>query len=233
MTLATRALTSADKVFDLSAKVSESEARAMIAAVAPAPLVVYRYVFFGPPKPGDLDAPELEMWLGLKVTVCVVVHVPFEGWVPSATLGTDHSGAAIANCIRAGYVTPDGCSPLALGIDMEDIVRGGDSIGYVQSCADARVQHRYAPDLYTGFASGLTSANVNALCADYATLTTWCDFAAMSQRPAPSRGFDAHQTPQKTLAGVPVDEDTILHDGVIFGLCDADLYVPVSDPAAS
>ena len=30
----------------------------------------------------------------------------------------------------------------------------------------------------------------------------------------------------------PVDEDTILHDGVIFGLCDADLYVPVSDAAA-
>jgi hypothetical protein len=231
MSLIARALTSQFRVYDLSAKLSESEVQAMVAAVAPAPLALYRYVFFGPPKPSDLDAAELIMLLKYAV-VLVVVHVPFEGWIPSASLGTDHSGAAIANCIRAGYVTPTGCNPLALGIDVEDCVRGGDSVGYVRSCSDARIQHTYAPDLYTGFASGLKSADVTQLCADYTTMSTWCDFANMAQRPAPARGFDAHQGAQIRLAGLDADPDTILHDNVIYGLCSADLYIPVNDAAA-
>lgn len=232
MALTTRALTSQHKVFDISAKLSEGEVMAMVAAVAPAPLALYRYVFFGPPKPQDLDAAELIMLLR-HVIVLVVVHVPYPGqWVPSPSLGVSHSGAAIANCIRAGYVTPDGCNPLALGIDVEGATRGGDSPGYVASCSDARVQHGYAPDLYTGYASGLTSAQVTALCSTYSTMSTWCDFANMAQRPAPARGFDAHQGPQMKLVGVDADPDTVLHDGVIYGLCDVDLCVPVNDAAA-
>ena len=228
MALTTRALTSRDKVFDTATKLTRSEAQAWKAAGATA---VYRYTFFGPPKPQDLDSVELPMLLEF-FTVLVVVHVPYPGWVATATLGSDHTQAAIANCIRAGYVTPSGCNPLALGADFEGVGPGSDAMGYAVSGADSRVQNSYAPDIYTGFQPGLTVANVNALAVAYPTATFWCDFASMAQRPAPSRGFDAHQKPQSTLAGVPVDEDTILHDGVIFGLCDADLYVPVSDAAA-
>jgi hypothetical protein len=233
-----RALTSSDFVVDTSTKISRSEAFALYAAGV---TVVIRYVFFGISRPGDLDAAELQDLLDAKLTVVVVCHVP-EGpnggpWHATGDLGRQHSLAAVANAIKVGYVTPDDGPRLSFASDHENVHNfDADSVDYVRQSCRVRAASNYGPVPYIGFAAGVTVSDLDAVAGDPSCGNPhfWCDFAPIRDRPTPTRGFALHQRAESRLAGIEVDRDDVLQDGVIFGLAqiDTDPVVVVNDPVA-
>ena len=182
---------------------------------------VWRYFFFGLPRPGDLDAVELQMLLGLGYWVGGVQHVPLPGWHADGPTGLAHAQAAVANAIRAGFVTPDGCHPIALALDCEGVGNPGPGmVDYARAGFQVRTEHGYQNVGYMGYDSGLKGSdldgfNASASCGDP---EWWADFATLSSRPAPQKGYTGHQKPQSTIAGVGVDVDMVLRDGALYGL---------------
>ena len=71
------------------------------------------------------------MLIEIGFIVVLVQHVRspeqgLKGWIATADRGQrGSSGWATANAISAGYVAPAGDPLLSLGVDLEDIVRGG------------------------------------------------------------------------------------------------------------
>ncbi len=199
---------------------------------------VFRYFFFGPARPGDLDAAELQMLLALGFWVGAVQHVPLPGWWADLGTGLGHAQSVVANAIRAGYVTPDGQHPVTIAIDMEGVKNpGAGCVDYCRVGMQVRASHGYANLGYCGYDSGLGSADLELLTADETCGCPdppewWCDYASLAQRPVPPRGYALHQKPQSTIAGVGVDVDQVLRDGVIWGLVSRDLNQEPSDPAA-
>ena len=210
---------------DLSVKLSRSEALALWAA---GERVLIRYIFFGPARPGDIDAAELDMLLAIGFIVLLVQHVRspeqgLSGWIATADRGHSDSAWATRNAVAAGYVAPDGDPLLSLGVDLEDIIRGGPEYAYAW-CLD---MVKYGPLAYVGFVSGQSTGTLDGLPN---MPRFWADFAPLPLRPTPSRGWDMHQHAQETVAGVPVDRDEVLTDGMIFGLRDVDVNVETTDP---
>ena len=201
------------------------------------------YEFFGSPRPGDMDAGELKLHLEADITIFVTQHVPETSstdpsWNATGDLGTLHATCAIANSIRAGYITPaDSTNLLAHGLDMEAIRNGpsADSFAYAQNGCRIRFAHRYRPLVYLGFCCGLTAAMCDALLDDplCGDPLFWIDFASLAQRPSPKRNIAMHQQAQTKIGNVDVDRDTVIIDGVIYGLADVDLNVEPVDPRAT
>ena len=217
-----RAITTSDIVIDTDTKVSRGEARALVAVGV---TVVIRYVFFGPPQPQDLDAEELDELLDEKLTVIVVCHAPSgangSAWHAMGELARQHSLAAVANAIKAGYVTPDGGPRLSFASDHENVRNfDKDSADYVRVSCQVRAASNSGPLPYIGFASGVTASDLDAISGDPSCGDPrwWCDFASMRDRPNPSRGFALHQHPESQLVGIQVDRDDVLQNGVVFGL---------------
>ena len=210
---------------DTSFKLSFSEAKALWAA---GERVLIRYVFFGPPRPGDVDKAELDMLLSIGFIVVLVQHVRsaeqgLSGWIATSDRGHADSGWATTNAIACGYITPAGDPLLSLCVDLEDIVRGGPDFASAW-CGD---MVKYGPVAYVGFASGQSTTTLDALPN---TPKFWADYAPLPMRPTPSRGWDMHQQAQTTVAGIGIDRDTVLTDGTIYGLVDADVNVETVDP---
>jgi hypothetical protein len=214
-------LASADIVIDTNGKISSSEAQALRAAGVTA---IWRYVFFGSPRPGDIDSAELNILLNAGLTVLLVQHVRNPGWMASPDQGTADGRAAVANAIKAGYV-----GRVALALDLEG-VRNGAYEHAVAWCAEVRAAS-YRPVVYVGYSSGMAAAQLDALGPD---VVFWADFAPLTMRPHPARGYALHQHPQSVIAGVAVDVDEVLIDGVIYGLASVGLVAPdPGDPVDS
>ena len=124
--------------------------------------------------------------------------------------GSTTGSAAISNAQRAGYQG----AGLSLALDMEG-VGTGDANAHAEAWCEVVSQNGYAPVVYVGFDSQLTGQQLDALTGSPAF---WCDYAPFSARPAPARGYSLHQHAQSVLAGVGVDENTVIHDGAIVGL---------------
>ena len=72
MTYASRPVHAADGICaDTSFRIGLSTARGLYTAGV---RTLVRYVFFGPPKPGDIDASELALLVGVGFTVVLVQH---------------------------------------------------------------------------------------------------------------------------------------------------------------
>lgn len=231
--LASRPFNAADGILvDTSTKLSRSLAEGLWAAGVRG---VWRYFFFGSPRPGDLDAAELQMLLGLGFWVGGVQHVPFPGWHSDGPTGKAHAQACVANAIRAGFVTPDGCHPVALALDCEGAGNPPGMPDYARNGFQVRAQHGYQNVGYMGYDSGLRGADLDAMNADTSCgdPAWWCDFATMASRPAPKKGYAGHQRAQQAIAGIGVDVDTVLQDGVLYGLVEdaGDRFVQINDLA--
>jgi hypothetical protein len=231
-----RALTTSDVVIDTNTKISRSEALALVKAGV---TVIIRYVFFGPARPEDLDAEELDGLLDAGLTVVVVCHVPSgpkrsngsDPWHATGDLGRQHSLAAVANAIKAGYVTPDGGPRLSFASDHENVSNADrDAVDYVRQSCVVRAASNFGPLPYIGFAAGVTASDLDAIAGDptCGDPEFWCDFASLKDRPNPTRGFALHQHAESQLAGIEVDRDDVLKNGVVFGLVQID-----TDPVAN
>ena len=208
-------------VIDTSTKLTAYEAAALYQAGVRS---VWRYVFFGPPRAGDLDAAELQLLLAAGLTVMVVQHVRNPGWTATADQGDADGQVAVANAMKAGYQSAGGA--LSLAVDLEGCKSPHADQYAMAWCAQARAGG-YLPVCYIGFASGMTSADLDRLGPDVAL---WCDFAPLSLRPSPQRGYALHQQAQTTLCGVGVDVDAILVPDALVGLGDGDVNTETVDP---
>jgi hypothetical protein len=218
---------------DTNYKPTELQARQMWAAGVRG---IWRYVFFGPARPGDLDGAELQILLGLGFWVGCVQHVPKESWHADISTGLAHAQSSVSNAIRAGYVTPEGQHPVALALDMEGIGNpGASSLAYARVSLQVRHTQGYQGVVYCGYDSGLKSEDLDSLNDDESCggsmLEWWCDFAPLTSRPVPARGYAGHQKPQSVLGGVPVDVDQVLRDNAIYGLVLRDIYEDETDAA--
>ncbi len=194
-------------VIDTSTKLTSSEATALYAAGV---RTVGRYVFFRFPQgPGDLDAAELAALVDAGLTVFAIQHVRNPGWTGSYAQGVADAQAAIANAQAAGYVG----DRLCLALDLEGC-KAGDPDQAAAWCSRIAISG-YRPLVYIGYASGMVTPGMDALAGDP---RFWCDYAPISARPIPSRGYSLHQQAQTTLAGVGVDRDTILDADGLVGL---------------
>jgi len=226
MTLLARALSSGDLVADTNAKVSASEARALVACGLKA---IGRYVFFGSPRPGDIDEGELQLLTAAGLCVYLIQHVRNPSWHASEQSGTADAQAAISNAIRAGYDLPHGSDapPLALVLDMEGLGNPGPgAFAHASAWCEAVVLAGYQPAVYVGYDSGLSSPALDSLPG---LPVFWVDFGDPHQRPTPKRGYALRQHAQSTLAGIGVDIDTVLQDGALYGLADGDVNVETPD----
>jgi len=209
-------LASLGLVVDTDTKVSASEAKAMRAAGAGA---VIRYG----PLPGnsaaqDLDAVELAGLTNEDLVVVVVQHTrEEEDNELSASTGAGDAQHLLTWCQLVGYVTPGGQPPVTLGLDMEGVKNPSGAFPHAQAWISKVLAAGYRAMVYVGFASGLTSAECDALAA-MGDVRFWCDAGPYKLRPAPSLGFALKQDPPSTLAGVGVDKNDVLQPGVVWGL---------------
>jgi hypothetical protein len=219
------------RVFDASQKVSREQYRALYAAGF---RTVIRYCPLPDNGAGwDLDAAELADATAEGMTVVVVQHprAPANNMLSEAT-GAGDAAHAIAYCRSVGYATPANDAAVTLALDMEGVRNPGGAFAHARRWVIDVVAAGYRALVYIGFASGLTSAQLDELAALGAVF--WLDAAPMPTRqepqelrPLPKCGYVLHQMPQTTIAGVGLDEDRLLTPGAIVGLA----AVPANDTA--
>ena len=118
-------------VVDTSQKVTRAQAKAIYAAGVRA---IGRYVFFGQPKPEDLDAQELLDLTGEGHVVWVIQHPrePSDNTL-SADTGKADADWAVTNSVAAGYDPSVIQGPLSLTLDMEGLKNPGPS-SFAHAC---------------------------------------------------------------------------------------------------
>lgn len=222
MGLVSRPLTRAmGLVVDTSQTVTRAQAKALYAAGVRA---VGRYVFFGQPKPEDLDAEELLDLTGEGHVVWIIQHPrePADNTL-SAETGKADADWAVTNSVAAGYDPSVIQGPLSLTLDMEGLKNPGPSSFAHANMWNGLVDFGvggagFLPLDYLGYDSGITSANCDAMTDE---VEFWLDDGPYSERPSPARKFAMRQGISKTIGGVLVDLNTVLKDGVIFGAAAA------------
>lgn len=188
---------------------------------------VIRYVPLSGNGPGwDIDAKELAADLAAGMTVCFVQH-PRTPENNTLSAATGHADAVVAIayvaalCKTVGYVPQPGARPkVFLALDMEG-VRTGAPDHAPAWVADVLATGWLAVLVYIGYASGLSSAQCDALVAlasDPADVCFWCDAGPYGSRPKPSKGYAWKQRMESTVAGIGVDEDDVLDPTAVYGL---------------
>lgn len=217
MNITTRPLAIGEKVIDTDWKIGPGTARGLwLAGVR----TLIRYVGYGPPGPGDIDAVELELELGIGFTVVLVQHPrkPANNVLSSDT-GASDAAWAIRNAIAAGYdpaKVPVSVHAPSLIADLEGVRNpGAGVVGFATRWAIDTSAARFRPVKYLGYDCGLTSADCDALPGDP---EFFCDAGPYSERPRPAKGYALKQHPQTTIAGVGVDEDDVLRANAIYGV---------------
>lgn len=206
-----RAVALTDLVVDTNMKITAAEAVALYAAGV---RVIVRYVFFGPARAGDIDATELQGLLAAGLTVVLVQHprLPKNNVLSDATGHSDASWA-IKNALAAGYDPSVVSARLHLALDMEGVVSGGN-VHAPAWCTDVYAAG-FGVLVYNGYACGISSAQCDALPG---SPEFWCDAAPLKVRPAPAVGYALHQQMQSIVAGIGVDKNEVLKDGVLWGI---------------
>jgi hypothetical protein len=218
---------------DTNAKITAASARALAAASYQGhPIVgIWRYVFFGPPIRGDLDADELRAITDAGLTLLVVQHCRSGSWRCSGQQGHEDGVYAVLNAQSAGYVTPRGGDPLCLALDLESVQNPGpDVAAHVDAWCQVVQGAGYRPVLYVGFAAGLSP---DELYARPYVDRYWSD---AGPRKVTTRGFCCKQGGATVLGGVSVDVDHAFPDalgGTLTGLgpaVDVEPLTSESDP---
>ena len=216
MSLITRAVNAADGLcVDTSFKLGISTARGLYSAGV---RTVFRYVFFGQPKPGDIDAVELALLTDIGFTVVLVQHTRSPAYNElDAVTGKTDADWAVTNALAAGYDPALAAGPPPfLVLDMEGVRNPGpSSVAHVRAWLPVVAFAGFRPMVYLGYCSGLSSSDCDALPNDP---LFWCDAGPYKMRPSPSKHFVLKQWPQSLIAGVNVDRNDVLQDGVLFGL---------------
>lgn len=160
-----------------------------------------------PESAGDLSESEVSTIRTAGLALMAVQHVDSPGWVPSATLGTQHGNAAAANA--ASITLPQG---LTIWLDLEGVADGTPSdqvIDYCNSWFEVVVQAGYRPGVYVGAECGLTSSELGT------ALT--CSFFWESGSSVPAVDGVGYCMVQQidsayVLDGVSYDRDTVQAD---------------------
>jgi len=215
---------------------------------------VARYVFFGPPRPQDIDIVEAGLIVGAGLGLILVQHPRLpEDNILTPALGVADATWAVKNAIAAGcdpsVMQPLDGKPPWLVVDMEGVRDPGpQSFGYAQSWMQYVSDRGFRAASYIGYDSGLTTAGLASLDAQFSP-GWWCDFAPLTTRPVPPRGYDVKQHVQVALAdalrmrasgqrgflpmaGIPVDPDEAFATGSIVGFVAAPLAqnIETSEP---
>lgn len=218
MNLVSRPLIRGMLVVDTGEKLNRAKARGLRMAGVEA---VWRYVFFGEPRPEDLDAVELEDCTSEDLIVCVVQHprLPADNVLSVAT-GKSDAEWAMTNALAAGYdpaviVGP----PVTLSSDMEGVRNPGpNSVAHAMTWVNLVAMgvggHGFGPCTYIGYSSGLSGSDCDEMLSE---AVFWCDDGPYSLRPKIARGYVIKQGGEGTIAGVKIDRNDVLKDGVIFG----------------
>jgi hypothetical protein len=191
--------------FDASQPFTPDQARALRASTYHGhPLTFcWAYVFFGPPRPGDLTPLRTAMILDSDLTLVVIQHCRSEaGWTghtPSYELGVQDGLWAVRNAIAAG-VPANMAKRVSVGLDLEDFPTVGQGpfdhcTGWGQAVADGG----FHPFLYDGFKCGLTPQQLWEIH----TIDRYT--SDMANRQIPNRGTCSLQGAQTTIAGVQLD----------------------------
>ena len=201
---------------DCSQKLTANELFAFKLQSAICVRFVVRYVFFGPPRPGDLDLSETQTVLDAGLTLLVVQHVRDHDWSPSKQLGDSDGGWAAKNAEAAGY--PPGLG-LHIALDLEGVAAaswGAPTIEHAETWCSAVLAGGYRPVIYVGYKCGLTPQQLY----DLPNVDRyWSD---AGPRSVVTRGFCMKQHAEITMAGIFVDPDHHSPDalnGVLTGLC--------------
>ncbi len=163
---------------------------------------VWRYVFFGPARPGDIDAGELEAILEAGLILLLVQHCRSGSWHASGAQGAEDGAWAVRNAQAAGY--PLGA---CIALDLESVANPGAAVQShaTQWCAVVK-EAGYLPVVYVGFDCGLTPEELYELPG---VERYWSD---AGPRSVAERGFCCKQYPQTSVAGTPVDPDQAFPD---------------------
>jgi hypothetical protein len=192
--------------FDTNTKLTLKTASALASsAYHDNPLTfAFRYVFFGPPRLGDLSPLETDAILTAGLRLLVVQHCRAPGWTASGQLGSSDGSWAARNARDAGYLA--GCH---LAMDLEGLSNSGHPVfdHAVEWCNAVRAGG-YLPLIYVGYDAGL---NADELWNIPNVDRYWSDFG---QREVSHRGFCAKQFSQTTIAGIQVDPDHAMPDAL-------------------
>ena len=199
---------------DTNAKLTAATAKALasntmtVPGHAPAPVAfVWRYVFFGSPRPGDIDKAERDIILAAGLALLLVQHVRNPGWVASGDTGEADGRVAAANAIKADY--PAGVG-LSLAMDLEGVRNSGQPVfEHCKRWGQAVRDGGFSPVLYVGYAAGLTPAQLYQI----PTIDRyWSDYGP---RAVDRRGFCCKQYAQQTsTAGFFIDPDHAFPDAL-------------------
>ncbi len=212
---------------DTNTKLSAASARALASATFRGQPVrfVWRYVFFGDPLRGDIDADEARAICDAGLILLLVQHPRNPGWLASAERGKSDGEWAARNAWEAGY--PADC---CIALDLEGLGNSGQPvIEHAEAWAKEVIAAGYKPVVYVGYDCGLTPQQLYEL-PSFARY--WSDFG---QRSVMKRGFCCKQHPQQSLCGIEVDMDQAYPDdlgGVLTGMAEAkaDTRPELEDP---
>jgi len=167
---------------------------------------------------GDLDLTELTLSAKAGLVVCVIQHPRLPEYnVLSAATGLGDAQHLVAWAKTISFVCPD--IQLSLGLDMEGVKNAGpDSFAHALAWVKFVRSAGYRALVYCGYDPGLTSAQCDQLAMAGADVRFWCDAGPYEDRPAPSIGYAWKQHLPSKLAGVDVDRNDVLQDGVVWGL---------------
>ncbi len=170
---------------------------------------VMRYVFYGPPQHGDLNAAETEAILNAGLTLLVVCHVRQPGWTASGQIGASDGQWMARNAAAAGYGAGLG---LSLVIDLEGVANAGAPVAeYVDAACQAIIAAGYVSALYCGYATGLSPSELYDLPHVQRYLSD------LANRQVAVRGTCALQYAEVTLAGVGTVDPNWSHPDALGG----------------
>lgn len=134
-----------------------------------------------------------------------VQHCPLPNWMPTAALGRQWGSYAVEYLVKIGvpklvsvFLDLEGVSSSALSTDV---------IAYVQAWMKEVSAGGYTVGLYCGWANGLTPGQ---LYSDLSVTSYWAAYNYTDG--VATRGVQITQHPQRTIAGIIVDPDTIAPD---------------------
>jgi hypothetical protein len=153
----------------------------------------------------DASQHELEGILAANLAIMIVQHVQKPGWVPSGQLGIDYGNFAAQSALAIG------CPPgMTLWCDLEGIARGDHTTETIDFCNHwiDQVGHAgFTPGTYIGYEPGLNGVQF------YSRTRFEHFWRAYNGDVVPTvRGFQMLQEPEKLLAGIRFDPDTIQAD---------------------
>ena len=166
-----------------------------------------RYISLGQEWEGDLSYSEANQILEAGLALMPVQHPRYPGWAPSTSMGRTLGQQAAINAYSVGF--PAGVN---VWCDLEGVSLNSSSWDVIEYCNawyDAVAQWGYAPGLYVGYNSFLSSEQL------YYSLKFSHYWKSMSDVPEVyKRGYQLIQSATETVNGIRIDPDTTKDDNL-------------------